>query len=306
MTLSAAVAGFLQHFSQVRNASPKSVAAYETDLRQFLGYARENRVDALEKVDLRLLRAWLAQYHAHGCAKTTLARKRAAVRALFRWARRAGHLAADPARGLLAPKLSKPLPKFLRPAEIEQLMLAPDNSPAGLRDRALLELLYAAGLRAGEAAQLDVGDIDLDTGQVRVRMGKGRKERIALFGRAAHEALAEYLHNGRPKLAAGAKRGESAAFLLNRFGSRLSDRGIRRTFDKYTTEVGDRLKITPHVLRHSFATHLLENGADLRAVQELLGHASLATTQIYTHVSVDRLKRVYDAAHPRAGEEDGP
>ncbi len=170
-------------------------------------------------------------------------------------------------------------------------------------DRALLEMLYASGLRAGEAQALNVEDLDLSSEEIHVRHGKGNKERIALLGAAAVHAISEYLHKGRPDLASHHSGSPDRAVFLNRFGRRLSDRGIRRIFDKYFAAASDRLKITPHTLRHTFATHLLDNGADLRSVQELLGHANLLTTQVYTHVTTERIQEVYGKAHPRAESE---
>jgi tyrosine recombinase XerC len=295
---------FLEYRRTARNSADHTLRAYAADLAQFGAYLQSQGISGLERVDLPVLRGFLRSLQNHEYTKATLARKQAALRALFRWARRVGRAISDPTRGLRSPRQEHRLPRFLRSEEIEGLMNAPDQSPAGLRDRALLELLYASGLRACEVVRLDVSDVFLEEGEIRVRQGKGRKERVALMGRTAVEALQDYLSRGRPALAARARRGEGRALLLNKYGERLSDRGIRRTFDKYAAQASARLKITPHVLRHTFATHLLENGADLRAVQELLGHASIATTQIYTHVTTERMKAVYDAAHPRAGEEE--
>ncbi|MEP6754667.1 MAG: tyrosine recombinase XerC [Chthonomonadales bacterium] len=286
------------------SAATRTRLAYHSDLMQLAEFARKRNVVSLKLVDTAFLRAFFATFGADSFARSTVARKQASVRSLFRWARRQGLVENDPTRGLFSPRQPHKLPKFLRTAEIDALMLAPDESPAGRRDRAMLELLYASGIRAGELVQLDASDLYLDSGELRIRNGKGGKERIALLGRAAQEAIADYLTLGRTELAAKCKSGVSNALFLNKFGERLSDRGVRRTFDKYMSVVGERLKITPHVLRHSFATHLLENGADLRSVQELLGHANLATTQIYTHVTTERLKRVYDEAHPRAHDEE--
>ncbi|MBM3496763.1 MAG: tyrosine recombinase, partial [Armatimonadetes bacterium] len=236
---------------------------------------------------------------AHGYARSTVARKLAAVRSMFRWAKRHGHVADDPARSLRAPRKGTRLPKWLRDDELTALLALPDSTPAGLRDRAILELLYASGIRAGEAVRPLVGDVDLEARQVHVREGKGGRDRTALIGGPAVGAIAAYLDLGRPALAAVSRRHASAMF-LNRWGGALSDRGIRRIFDKYAGEACRRMKITPHVLRHTFATHLLDHGADLRSVQELLGHASIATTQVYTHVTSERMKAVHSRAHPRA------
>ncbi len=300
---------FTRHLTEVRGYSHETVRAYAADLFQFADHLRSAGVEQLRGIDLAALRAYLASLQPHAYRRSTLARKQAALRAFFRWARRNGHIAEDPARLLRTPRGSRPLPKFLRSPEIEALMAAPASSPAGLRDRALLELLYASGLRAGEAVALDLDDVDLGGAQVRVRRGKGGKERLALLGRAAVDAIAAYVERARDELAAKSRLGRSNALFLNKLGGRMSDRGVRRTFDKYAAAVGTRLKITPHVLRHSFATHLLENGADLRDVQELLGHADIGTTQVYTHVTTEAMRSVHAAAHPRArgdAEDDAP
>lgn len=293
------IAEFLEYRRFARNNSPHTLRAYAADLEQLARYLGERNRDA-RSVQLADLRGYLAQVQEAGCCRATIARKQAALRAFFGWLRRMGRIPRDPSRGLAFGRQPRRLPKFLRGAEIEALMDAPDQDPAGLRDRALLELLYASGLRASEAQALDLEDLDLEAGEVQVRHGKGGKERVALLGGKAIEAIQRYLEAGRPALAARAKTRGCKALFLNKFGSRLSDRGIRRTFDRYAALASAHLKITPHVLRHTFATHLLENGVDLRIVQELLGHASLSSTQIYTHVTAERLKAVYDAAHPRA------
>ncbi|HXG24897.1 MAG TPA: site-specific tyrosine recombinase/integron integrase [Chthonomonadales bacterium] len=294
---------FLQYLRIVRHHSAHTLKAYAIDLNQLAGFLAQQGIGDIRAVDLAVLRAFLVSLQGRRYARATLARKQVALRAFFRWTKQGGHISADPARNLATPRATRHLPKFLRPEEIEALMSAPDNKPAGLRDRALLELLYASGLRAGEVVRVEVDDIDLEAGEVRVRHGKGGKERIALLGRTATNAIRDYLNRGWPVLAAASPLPQKALF-LNKYGKPLSDRGVRRTFDKYAAAACSRLKITPHVLRHSFATHLLENGADLRAVQELLGHANLVTTQIYTHVTPENLKKVHDRAHPRSRATD--
>ena len=236
-------------------------------------------------------------------ARASRARKTACLRSFFSYLTRQSLIPRSPAAGLRSVKQDKRLPKFLRTDEIEALMAAPDFEPLGLRDLALLETLYASGMRAGELVSLSLADIDFEAGVIRV-VGKGQKERVTMLGRQAVAALHRYLREGRPPLVAMLGE-DTGALFVNRYGGRLSDRGVRKLFTRYCDKAAMRLKITPHVLRHSFATHLLMGGADLRLVQELLGHSSIATTQVYTHVTTERLQEVYKKAHPRArqGEE---
>jgi integrase/recombinase XerC len=290
-----------------RNASEHTIRAYNSDIEQFLGFVESHPDlgrDGLRRIERAHARSFLSELQQSGYERTSLARKLASMRAFCRWAKRQKLMDGDPTIGILAIKQEVRLPKFLRTPEIESLLAAPDaSSPDGMRDRALLEMLYASGLRAGEARALNLEDLDLEAEEIHVRRGKGNKERIALIGAAAVHALCSYINKGRCELAAHHPGQPDRAVFLNRFGRRISDRGIRRIFDKYFASASDRLKITPHTLRHTFATHLLDNGADLRSVQELLGHANLVTTQVYTHVTTERIKEVYDSAHPRAESE---
>ena len=299
--------GFLQYLRLAKNASVHTVRAYRADLAQFLGYVEshpELGPGALNRVERAHVRAFLVELQLGEYKRTSLARKLASLRSFCRWAKRQAYITGDFTIGIVPIKQEERLPKFLRLREVETLLDAPDAStPDGLRDRALMELLYASGMRAGEAHGLDLVDLDLEDEEIHVRKGKGDKERMAMLGRAAIEAMRLYLQLGRPNLAVRNEGKPDPAVFLNKFGRRLSDRGIRRTFDKYFRIASQRLKTTPHTLRHSFATHLLDNGADLRAVQELLGHAHLVTTQIYTHVTTERMKEVYTKAHPRAEED---
>ncbi|MCS6776994.1 MAG: tyrosine recombinase XerC [Chloroherpetonaceae bacterium] len=298
--------GFLQFCRLAKNAAAHTVRAYRADIAQFLGFVQVHPElqGNLIQVERAHVRAFLTELQQGHYARTSLARKLAALRAFCAWAKSQGYIQGDPTVGVITIKQEERIPQFLRLREVEALLNAPDTgTPEGLRDRALMELLYASGIRAGEAQALNLEDLDLENEEVRIRHGKGDRERIALMGRAAVIALRDYLANGRPLLASHNDGPPDPAVFLNKFGRRLSDRGIRRTFDKYFREASDRLKITPHILRHTFATHLLDNGADLRAVQELLGHAHLVTTQIYTHVSAERMRTVYEQAHPRANEE---
>ncbi|CEK18534.1 tyrosine recombinase XerC [Chthonomonas calidirosea] len=297
--------GFLQYLRLAKNAAAHTVRAYRADIEQFLGYVSTHpELGTLHLVERNHVRAFLADLQQGEYKRSSLARKLASLRAFCRWALRQGYLQADPTIGVLPIKQEERLPRFLRVREVEALLNAPDvSTPEGQRDKALMELLYASGIRAGEAHSLDIDDLDLVNEQIRIRQGKGGKDRMAFLGRAAVEALQLYLADGRLRLAAANTGSPDPAVFLNRFGKRLSDRGIRRIFDRYCLAASQRLKVTPHTLRHSFATHLLENGADLRAVQELLGHAHLITTQVYTHVTTEQIKAVYERTHPRAEED---
>ena len=301
--MDSSIEAFLAHLSAVRAASPHTVRAYADDLTQFAEFARRRGVLTPGGADTPLLRSYIAALTTEReMAQASVARKAASLRAFFRYLVRRGAVERSPAQNLVTPRKNRALPKALTEDAVTLLLSAPNAAtPDGLRDRAILETLYASGMRAGELVALNQEDIsvtDAGEGVARIRRGKGGKERLALLGRSAVIALNAYAAEGRPAQTASAKT-VSPALFLNRFGGRLSDRGVRRLFDKYCLLVADQHKITPHTLRHSFATHLLDNGADLRVVQELLGHADLATTQIYTHVSTTRLKDAYGKAHPR-------
>ncbi len=305
-TMNEEIDRFIEYIQAVRNASPHTVRGYATDIVQFIEFLEaEDIVDSLRDVDSKILRRYLARLQRNSMCKASIARKLASLRAFFKYLLRKGTIELDPTTGVTSPKLDKRLPKFLRTEHIEALMTAPDTAkPLGARDAAFLEVLYASGIRVSELVGMDMRDLDLKTGEVKV-MGKGSKERITLLGKAACGALGAYINSGRRTLLARRSDGlnENALF-LNKDGYRISARSISRLLDKYFAAVSDEMKISPHVLRHTFATHMLENGADLRSIQELLGHASISTTQIYTHVSRERLKQVYESAHPRAIEEN--
>jgi integrase/recombinase XerC len=296
-----ALAEFLRHLALERNASPHTVKSYREDLTQALTFFRTRlgqQAAAPDRLTTRLLRAYLAWLHEQGYAKTTVARRVSAVRSWCRFLCRQGALSANPADGLRGPRQDKRLPHFLSAEDVTRLLEAPPaDTPLGLRDRAWLETLYSAGLRVSELTGLNVEDVDLTEGLAKVR-GKGRKERLALLGPPALEALRRWL------AARGAVTGPlarpAAALFLNKSGTRLSSRSVGRLLEKYLKQAGLDPRTSPHTLRHSFATHLLDNGADIRSVQELLGHRSLSTTQIYTHVTTQRLQESYDKAHPRA------
>ncbi|HET6503074.1 MAG TPA: tyrosine-type recombinase/integrase [Amycolatopsis sp.] len=259
---------------------------------------------ALDGLDLPFLRSWLADLHGSGAGRTTLARRTAAARAFTAWARRRGELDADPGARLVAPRSRRTLPAVLRQDEAAEVMRmsatgAAEEEPQALRDHATLELLYATGIRVSELCGLDVDDVEFDRRVVRV-IGKGDKERAVPFGLPAERALRKWLEVGRPAMVREAPQASHTALFLGIRGGRLNQRAVRRIVHDAVGSLPQAPDMGPHGLRHSAATHLLEGGADLRSVQELLGHATLATTQIYTHVTAERLKAIHDQAHPRA------
>ncbi|RAO18177.1 Tyrosine recombinase XerC [Micromonospora noduli] len=307
-----AVDDFAEHLSRVRNRSAHTVRAYVTDLVSLLDHAVRMGCVDLAELDLSVLRSWLARQRTTGAARTSLARRAASARAFSAWAHRAGLLPADVGAALASPRAHRELPSVLRADQAAALVEAParqappPNPPAEsgpseaaeavrLRDRMLLELLYATGVRVSEACGLDVGDVDHGRRVIRV-FGKGGRERSVPYGVPAQRALDDWLRHGRPAMV-GARSGD--ALLLGARGGRLNPTTARQIVGAYAETAG-LPRTSPHDLRHSAATHLLEGGADLRAVQELLGHSSLASTQIYTHVSVERLRAAYRQAHPRA------
>lgn len=292
----AQVADFLNHLRLARGASEHTLLAYARDIEDFLNYCSAKGV-GLGEVDGWLIRAYLAGLGSRGLKRTTIGRKLAALRSFYRFLCRRGELEVNPFKGVFAPRPERHLPLFLYYQEVEALLRLPKSSTAaGQRDRALLEVLYASGARVGEVVGLNLSDLHLEEGYAIVR-GKGGKERLVPLGRAAVAALKAYLANARPRLAHGR---QSEAVFLNQKGGRLSQRGVRYILARYVRLAGLDERISPHTFRHSFATHLLEGGADLRVVQELLGHARLSTTQVYTHVSGARLREVYNRTHPRA------
>jgi integrase/recombinase XerC len=283
-----------------RNASAYTVRNYTTDLLHFFQFLRDKKISSLKEVDKHVLRNYLSRLVEQGFVKASIARKLSAIRSFYRYLIREEIVSTSPVSAS-SPKLDRRLPSFLTVAEMERLLEAPDlSSPVGQRDRALLELLYASGIRVSELVKLNREHIDLDSGEIRVR-GKGSKERVVLMGKPAAEALSIYLGHGRPELL-GKKR--SSALFLNRYGERLPERRVQRILANYASITGIDKRVHPHMLRHTFATHLLDGGADLRVVQELLGHANLSSTQIYTHVTKSRARKIYLSAHPMAREKD--
>lgn len=293
-----AIEKFCRYLAVERNVSHHTLNAYRTDLLLFLEYLKEDKGGEPEphEIEHLLVRRYLAHLH-RGHKKSSIGRKLAAIRALFKYLFREGMVTKNPAELVNTPKKEKSLPFHLTIDEVTALVEAPaGDGTLQHRDRAILEILYSCGLRVSELTGLDVGDADLHDAVVRV-MGKGGKERIVPIGRKAVAAVSSYL----------AARGGPAAdapLLVNSRGGRLTPRSVARILDKYLLKLATMKKVSPHKLRHTFATHMLEGGADLRAIQELLGHASLSTTQKYTHVTIDRLMEVYDKAHPKARKKE--
>ncbi len=297
VALADAADGFRRHLALERGRSPHTVRAYCGDVALLLEHASRMGVQLPDEIDLRVLRSWLARLRSGGVARTTLARRGSSARVFTAWAHRRGLMSQDPGGLLAAPRAHRPLPDVLRPDEAAQLLdLVTADDPAGLRDRLVLELLYATGIRVGELCGLDVDDVDRQRRVVRV-LGKGNRERTVPYGAPAESALDAWLIRGRP---VWVRPTSGPALLLGARGGRLDPRAARSVVHERLADVAGAPDLGPHGLRHSAATHLLEGGADLRSVQELLGHATLATTQIYTHVSVERLRTSYDRAHPRA------
>jgi integrase/recombinase XerC len=299
--LPAVLADYERHLVSERDLAPHTVRAYLSDVAGMLEHAERLGKTDLDALDLRTLRSWLANQQVTGRSRTTLARRATAVRVFTAWLARTGRIPTDVGASLRSPKARQTLPPVLRQDEAAELVaaaarLADDGSPTGIRDSAMLEMLYATGVRVGELVALDIDDVDRGRNVVRV-FGKGRKERTVPFGQPAAQALDAWLARGRPRLVAP---GAGAALFLGARGGRIDQRAVRTLVHRRIADVPGAPDIGPHGLRHTAATHLLEGGADLRSVQELLGHASLATTQLYTHVSTDRLRQAYRQAHPRA------
>lgn len=297
-----ALAGFSTYLAAEKNVSASTLKAYLTDLKQFVSYVGKNLGPAAhpEQVDHTLIRRFLGWLNAQNQKKSSMARKLVALRVFYHYLMREGQASKNPVELIKSPRQNKRLPRYLTYSELLKLLEIPAHTPLGLRDRAIWETLYASGVRVSELVNLNVEDLDLNAGQLRV-MGKGRRERLALLGSAAITALKDYLISARPVLERRGK-GEERALFLNYRGQRLTCRGVRDRLEYYVKRAALSGGISPHTLRHCFATHLLERGADLRAVQELLGHARLSSTQVYAHVNPRRLREVYDLAHPRAGK----
>ena len=293
--------GYVSYLTAERHASSYTVRNYTHDLGHFLDFLNQENVISLRDVDRFLLRHYIKSLLEQGFDKASVAGKLSALRSFYRYLMQENIVSSNPLITVSSPKLDRRLPSFLSADEVKLLLDRVDNStPLGQRDKAMLELLYAAGLRVSEMVSLDVGSVNLETREIRV-WGKGSKERVALMGEPAAAALDRYLGDGRRQLVGNSR---TEALFVNRYGKRLSERAVQTAIRRYAIEAGLDKKVHPHMLRHSFATHLLDGGADLRVVQELLGHANLSTTQIYTHVTQAQARKVYLAAHPRAKKEE--
>jgi integrase/recombinase XerD len=308
--LAAEAERYLDHLAVERGLSQNTLLAYRQDLRRYVDFLGRREIRRAENVDGVTIRAFVASLSAstHGPSDapyraTSVARALSSVRSFHRFLVREGVVDHDPTAGVSQPRLPRSLPRPLPVEDVRRLLEAPDvETPAGIRDRAILELLYGSGLRISELTGLDVDDVDLEEASVRV-LGKGGKEREVPLGSFAADAVRAYLTRGRPALASGTTRG---ALFLNARGGRLSRQSCARVLTAYVRRAGIDRRVTLHTLRHSFATHLLEGGADVRVVQELLGHASVGTTQIYTLVTEQHLREVYETSHPRARRRAGP
>lgn len=294
---------YIKYLTAERNASPHTIANYQREIREFMIFAQGKGVAQWEAVTPALLRQWLAWLHERDYVKASVARRVSELRAFYTYLHSRRLVEANPVNAISSPRRPQLLPRPLTVEEIGVLLAAPDlATPQGQRDRAMLELLYAGGLRVSELLALDVDAVSLAQAEVRV-LGKGAKERIVLIGQPAVAALRAYLAEGRMRLLAAATR-KTTALCLNRFGERLSVSMFTRTLSAYAKAAGIQHPVTPHMLRHSFATHMLDGGADLRSVQELMGHEKLGTTQIYTQVSQAQLRETVLHAHPRARKKD--
>ncbi len=291
---------FVARLEHEKGFSEHTLRAYHKDLLQFDNFLKAEKRSSLESINHLLLRRFLAVLRSKNYSKTTIARKLASIRSFFKFLIREGELVANPFEMLRTPKQDKKLPHFLSITEVDVLLKTPDSSTVmGLRDMAIMETLYSAGIRVSELVGLDEGNIDFIAGMIKVQ-GKGKKERLVPIGSHAIKAINEYIDSKSMNKKKDEKSvSRSEPLFLNKYGNRLTARSVARSLDKYLKVSGINLLTSPHTFRHSFATHLLDKGANLRSVQEMLGHSSLSTTQVYTHVTTERLKNVYDKAHPR-------
>ncbi|MCF6093847.1 tyrosine recombinase XerC [Microaerobacter geothermalis] len=292
------IKGFLQYLQIEKNASPHTVLNYHRDIDAFLAFLNTKELEHWNQIDHTDVREYLAMLAKKNYSRRTISRRLSSMRSFYRFLMREEEVTMNPFQMVSTPKLEKKLPKFLYHKEMELLLAQPNvTSPVGLRDKAILEVLYASGIRVSELVGLGLDSIDLNLGTARV-FGKGAKERIVILGSFALEAMKQYLDKGRPLLKS--QEADTDAVFLNVRGGTLTDRSVRRVIHKYIQQAAITNRVSPHTIRHTFATHMLEAGADLRTVQEMLGHVNISTTQIYTHVTKERLREVYLQTHPRA------
>lgn len=292
---------FLVYLKREKNYSDKTIDSYENDLNNFLFFLKENNISSFKKVDYQLMRSYLAYLYDRKLSSSTVSHTLSALRSFFKWLQRMEKIDNNPVVLIKAPKKKYNLPSYMNYTILDDLLNIPDiTTPLGQRDAAILEIFYSTGIRVSECCNLKLEDISFDTRSIRI-VGKGSKERIVLFGDTLEEKLKKYLNDGRFKLL---KNKTSAYIFLNHLGNGLTTRGIQTILDSIVKKGALEIHVHPHMLRHTFATHMLDNGADLKVVQELLGHENLSTTQIYTHVSNNRLRSVYLKSHPRAREHD--
>lgn len=288
---------FIYHLAVERGLAKNTIASYRADLTGYILYCRNHGINEPHEAGRDTVMSYLFQLQLDGRSPATISRRLAAVRTFYRYVIREGFLQEDPSAELESPKLAQKLPRVLSIEEVDHLLGQPlISKPSGLRDKAMLEVLYATGIRVSELVSLDLMNIHLDSGFIRC-FGKGSKERIVPLGDVAARFIKEYLERGRSILK---KSGDTPALFLNQHGRRLTRQGFWKIIKKYALKANIKTAITPHTLRHSFATHLLENGADIRSVQEMLGHADISTTQIYTHLTKSKIREIYDRSHPRA------
>jgi tyrosine recombinase XerC len=296
---------YLKYLQVERNASPHTITSYENDLTSFLEFLSRQFETDIEDIDIsgvnRLtIRLWLGELSDEGLAKSSISRKVAALRSFFKYAFKRGHIEKNPAHLLVVPKKEKTLPKTVTPEDLHRMLDNVDtDTPKGLQDRAILEVFYGTGIRVSELVGLDLSDVDLKSGQITVQ-GKGNKQRIIPLGKTAIDILSTFIKQRTELYGKRTDTDAKKAMFLAASGHRIYARAVRYMVEKYLKKESEVTQKSPHVLRHSFATHMLNNGADIRLIKEFLGHANLAATQVYTHTSVDRLKNVYEQAHPRA------
>lgn len=288
---------FIDYLRVERGLAVNTLESYGRDLKNYLNYLNKQHITKLDETDKKTIISYLLQMQKKGKASSTISRSLASIRSFYQFMVNESYIPKDPTTNLESPKIEKRLPKVLSIKEVDLLLSQPDlTDPLGLRDKAMLELLYATGIRVSELVSLDVSNVNLQKGYVRC-IGKGSKERIIPIGKTAVEFIKVYIKKARVKIT---KNNSEKALFVNRHGNRLTRQGFWKIIKRYAQKAKIKKDITPHTLRHSFATHLLENGADLRSVQEMLGHADISTTQIYTHITQQRIKEVYNKNHPRA------